>query len=175
MPAIPLQRYVETHGCKYFAENECSDGEVLNLALHSPFTRLYAASRSIQNLEVQQSRFSDNERVQLFLKTHQGCWSELVRLVPIDQPAAFWMHPTENVMHDLIVLGRLRPQRQDLILFEVGSLRGVLKAAERHFSRTHVIRKFVEDITRKNYASISLGKIEEPVDPTWIMSPLYRR
>ncbi len=139
MPELDLLPIVELAGCRYFAENDTGDGSILNLALRSPFIRLYALNRSTEVLVAQRQRFADNERVQLFNWTHPGCWTELVKLVPMDQPSVFWMHPTENVGQALITIGQLRPARQDVLLFEVGQLRGILPMAERHFSRTHKV------------------------------------
>lgn len=140
---IDLLPIVERAGCKYFAENDTGDGAIINLALRSPFIRLYALNRRVKILEGQRRRFADNERIQLFAWTHEGCWTELVKLVPMDQPSVFWLHATENVGTALLTIGRLRPARQDVVLFEVGGLRGILQMAEHHFSRTHSLQILV--------------------------------
>lgn len=134
---FPLQPLVARCGCKYFAENDTGDGEVLNLALRSPFIRLYALSSNEVSLAAQKQRFQDNERIQLFQRTHTSAWFELVRLVPSDQPTVFWIHAVENVGRCLMIISRLRSQRADVILFEPGHYRGLLKMSERHFRQTH--------------------------------------
>lgn len=139
---FPLQRLVEKHGCKYFAENDTYSGEILNLALQSPFIRLYALNRRRATVAAQRLRFQHNERIQLFAWTQERAWLELVRLVPVDQPSVFWMHPPENVGRALTTLGKLRPNRQDVLVFEVGRQRGIVQMAERHFRHTHWLAHF---------------------------------
>jgi hypothetical protein len=139
---FPLQILVAKFGCRYFAENDTGDGEIINLALRSPFIRLYALNRSPEILDSQKRRFQDNERVQLFQKTHDSAWLELVRLVPSEQPAVFWIHATENVGRCLTIMARLRFRRADVIMFELGQYRGVIRMAERYFRQTHWLAHF---------------------------------
>lgn len=142
MTDFPLQRLVDRYGCKYFAENDTKSGEVLNLALRSPFIRLYALNKSPSTVEEQRRRFQDNERIQLFEWTQDRAWLELVRLVPVEQPSVFWMHPPENIGRGLATVAKLRPRREDVLVFETGVQRGIVATAERHFRNTHWLGHF---------------------------------
>lgn len=135
---FPLQPLVEAYDCRYFAENDTNDCETLNLALRSPFTKLYCLNRSVEKTAEHKLRFSQNDRVNIFLRTHQHSWEEVVRLIPYDAPAVFWLHPTENISRCLAVVARLRPAKRDILVVEPGNQKGVRSACDRYFGRTHV-------------------------------------
>lgn len=170
---FPLQLLVERHDCRYFAENHTGDGEVLNLALRSPFVRLYALNRSEKTVEAHRQRFQDNERVQLFHWSHDESWREIVRLIPYEQPSVFWIHPSENVGRALMAVAGQRPLRSDVVIFELGGQRAARGIAARYFSRTHRLRKFNPRVwfSEPVGGSLVTRKIEPVADPPWILSP----
>ena len=138
---FPLQPLVDIYDCRYFAENDTGDCSTLNLALRSPFAKLLVLNRDQELVEQQRRRFQDNDRVQVFLWAHQTSWAEVVRLVPFEAPAVFWLHSTENVGRCLRRIAHLRPQRRDVIIMEPGVQRGLDSLVDRHFSQTHLYEK----------------------------------
>lgn len=168
---LELLPIVERFECKYFAENDIGDGEILNLALQSPFIRLYALNADAKTLEKQKQRFQDNERVQLFQRTHAAAWFELVRIVPSDQPAVFWVHPVENVGRCLSVVARQRPRREDVLVFEVGRYHGVLQMAERFFGHTHRLDRSGRHDGRRWSPNPSTWDAVPAADELWVAVP----
>lgn len=136
---FPLQPYVERLESRYFAESAVDTGEALNLALRSPFAKLYSLSRHPKQLTMARQRYELNDRIHIFRWSHPLSWTEVVRLVPIEAPAVFWLHATENVGRCLGEIARLRPYRRDLVIIENSEQGGVRVRAERLFGRTHRI------------------------------------
>ncbi len=132
-----LQLYIDKSGCRYFAENDIKDGRVLNFALRSTFVRLYALHRRADVVAAHKTRFQHNDRIQIFTWTHGESWTELVRLLPVEQPSVFWLHASEVVAPALHGIARLRPAKRDIIFVEPGVQRGAPLAIKRYFSGTH--------------------------------------
>jgi hypothetical protein len=134
---VELQPVVDKYGCRYFAENDTGNGQVLNVALRVPFVRLFTISRKPELVQAHRQRFQSNDRIQIFTWTHSESWDEVVRLLPTEQPSMFWIHSSEVVSRAVHTVARLRLARRDVLLVEPGVQRGAMITLKRYFSRTH--------------------------------------
>jgi hypothetical protein len=88
-------------------------------------------------VDAHRQRFRHNDRVHVFRWTHSGSWSEVIRLIPFEEPAVFWMHADENIQRCVTSIARLRPHRRDILITEPSMQRGVFGSIDRYFGRTH--------------------------------------